>query len=208
MGASGLDATAAATSHGPIQRPQRHRGHAGRASSAPSAGTGSRSCPGPCPARHRPGLSPRGGGPHPAGRGNRRPGHRPATPTLDEVVLHLTGHPAASETLTAATSGTVPPHDPPLVTADLDGRRAPCLLGARRWTVDRRDVTHLTEQPSPIAWQLRFPIEAISRRVCASVGRPSRRERAWRQTAGYDGLGYRGVWRCRSGIGRRSGSGW
>ena len=113
MGASGLDATAAATSHGPIQRPQRHRGHAGRASSAPSAGTGSRSCPGPCPARHRPGLSPRGGGPHPAGRGNRRPGHRPATPTLDEVVLHLTGRPAASETLTAATSGTVPPHDHP-----------------------------------------------------------------------------------------------
>ena len=32
-------------------------------------------------------------------------------PTLDEVLLHLTGRPAVSETLTAATSGTVPPHD-------------------------------------------------------------------------------------------------
>ena len=29
-GGFGLDATAAATSHGPIQRPQRHRRHAGR----------------------------------------------------------------------------------------------------------------------------------------------------------------------------------
>ena len=34
-------------------------------------------------------------------------------PTLDEVLLHLTGRPAVSETLTAATSGTVPPHDHP-----------------------------------------------------------------------------------------------
>ena len=82
----------------------------------------------------------------------------------------------------------------PLVTADLDGceHRVYWAL-ADCWTLDRRDLTHLTEQPSPIAWQLRFPIEVISRRVCASVGRPSRRERAWRQTAGYDGLGYAAV---------------
>ena len=44
----------------------------------------------------------------------------------------------------------------PLVTANLDGceHRVYWAL-ADCWTLDRRDLTHLTEQPSPIAWQLR-----------------------------------------------------
>jgi len=50
----------------------------------------------------------------------------------------------------------------PLVTADLDGRERRVYWAiADCWTVVRRDLTHLTKQPSLIAWQLGFPIVSV-----------------------------------------------